>query len=78
MPQSRTLYRITVVNPKTESVVATVVVVAIDTAQALLKADLPVDVRQAPGKFDFLWETVGSVRPERETQKVEVVGTTTP
>ncbi|KKL70369.1 hypothetical protein LCGC14_2105590 [marine sediment metagenome] len=69
----RTLYRITPVNPKTDKVFPSELVIADDESQALLKANLPDGVRANPEKFDILVETVGSVRSKKEVQRVKMV-----
>lgn len=69
----RRLYRITVVNPKTEKITGPVLVVAKDEPGALLKADLPQEVRANSDKYDICIEIVGDVRAKKETQKVKVV-----
>jgi hypothetical protein len=48
-------------------------VVARDRSEALLKADIPANVRANADDYDFCIEEVGEVRPKRETQKVKVV-----
>ena len=85
----RYLFRITIVNPKTGGIVLSsssqsespslidlvqsLHVIAKDRAEALLKADIPANVRANADDYDFLIEQVGEVRPKRETQKVKVV-----
>ena len=69
----RYLYRINVVDPKTEAVILMANAVAETEQNALLKAKLPDNVREAPDKYDILIERVGQVRAKRETQTVKVV-----
>jgi len=69
----RCLFRITVVNPKTATVGDSLLVIAKDESEALLKADIPANVRANADDYDFCIEEVGSVRAKRETQKVKVV-----
>jgi len=69
----RRLYRITVVNPRTEEIVGPVLVVAKDEKGALLKANLPQEICADSDKYDFCIEIVGHVRSKKETQKVKVV-----
>lgn len=69
----RSLYRITVVNPKTEEIYDPVLVVAKSREGALLGADLTDEIRGNSEAFDILVEVVGDVRAKKETQKVQVV-----
>lgn len=69
----RALYRITVVDPKSEAIAGEYQVVAQNEEQALLKANLVERVRKNPEKYDFCVEVVGSVRAKRETQRVKMV-----
>jgi len=69
----RSLFRITVVNPKTEKIFPETKVIARDRESALLRADLPGEVRANPDKYDILVEHVGDVRAKKDVQKVKVV-----
>lgn len=69
----RALYRIIVVNPKTEAISGPYFVVAKDESGALLKADLPQNVRANSEDYDILIECVGGVRAKKDVQKVKVV-----
>ena len=69
----RGLYRITVVNPKTEGITEYLPVVARDRGNAILKTNLPETIRQNIDDFDILVEHVGDVRAKKDVQKVRVV-----
>lgn len=69
----RYLFRITVVNPKTDMIVWEGKVVATSKADAGMKADLPAEVRKNVDAYDILTEQVpGEIRAKRETQKVVI------
>jgi len=69
----RRLYRITVVNPKTEEITGPFLVVAKGESGALLKANFSQEVRTNSDKYDICVEIVGDVRAKKETQKVKVI-----
>lgn len=69
----RGLYEIHAVNPKTEEIIGPILVVAKDEQGAILKADLPQEVRSNSEQYDILIECVGDVRVKKDVQKVEVV-----
>ena len=71
----RNLFRITVIEHRTDKIVLREEVVAADQPQAMLKASLPVEVRDAPDKYEFVVESF-SLKPRRDVQKVEVVTAT--
>jgi len=69
----RRLYRITVVNPKTEEVFDPALIIAKDEQAAMVKAALKGTISGRIEDFDFCIEIVGDVRAKKETQKVKVV-----
>jgi hypothetical protein len=69
----RHLYRITVVDPKTEDIEFEGRVIAETEGQALMKAKLSDAVRSKPENYDILVECVGSIRAKKDIQKVKIV-----
>ncbi len=68
----RYLWRITVVNKKSEQVAGVYQVVAEDNGQALIKTNLPEDVRSDLAKFAIISEKVGEVGIKKDVQRVEI------
>lgn len=69
----RYLFRITVVDPKTEEIEdGPMFVVAKDRSEVMLKAPIAQGLRDRADDYDFIIEQVGEVRPKRETQKVTI------
>ena len=69
----RGLYRIIVVDPKSEEIVGPIFVIAKDESGALLKADLPQGIRSYSDHYDFIVDRLGDVRAKKDVQKVKVV-----
>lgn len=69
----RALYRIIVVNPKTEEVREPIMVIAKDEAAAKMKALLKQCFSGNIDDYDILAECVGDVRAKKDVQKVKVV-----
>lgn len=69
----RSLFRITVVNPKTEVIEEALVVIAKDREGALLKAGFRAAIRTNSDQYDFLVEHVGDVRAKKEVGRVKIV-----
>jgi len=69
----RRLYRITVVNPKTEEVGDPVLIIAKDEPAAMVKAAVLGAIKGKVENYDICIEIVGDVRAKKETQKVKVV-----
>jgi hypothetical protein len=69
----RSLFRITVVEPKTEQAFDCGLVVAKDRENALLKAGLSGAILANPDDYDIIVEHVGDVRAKKDIQEVRVV-----
>lgn len=69
----RGLYRIIVVNPKTEEIGDPVMVIAKDEGAAMIKAALKGAIKGKVEDYDILVDRLGDVRAKKETQKVKVI-----
>ena len=68
----RNLFQVVIVNPKTEKVITSQLIVAKDRESALLKvAKQGIEIN--PEEFDIIVQFLGNVRARKEVQEVKVV-----
>lgn len=69
----RGLYRITVVNPKTEEIGEPLMVIAKDEAGAMVKAALQGAIKGKVEDYDIIVDRLGDVRAKKDVQRVRMV-----